>query len=155
MSSAKLASKDTRVEAVKSQGETMGLLMQFPGVSQASYLMADGKVCGISFSLKITMPNGQQAFPYFEMPVRTEQVKDILGIWDDTRAEQVAWRHIFYWVKAQLTLVQTGQVETARVFMPYCMIRDGYSTYDAFIETTQRMLPAAKEDTHDQGNHQG
>lgn len=64
-----------------------------------------------------------------ELPVRWRGVHRVLGGVTEERARRVAWRHVFYWVKAQVALIETEQAEAAEVFLPYVVMNDGGGTF--------------------------
>ena len=60
---------------------------------------------------------------------------------DREQAERIAWRQMFWWLKAQLALVDMGMVESAEVLMPYMLAPDGRTFFDTY---KPRMLEAPK-----------
>lgn len=59
-----------------------------------------------------------------------------------TRARWVAWRILKDWVAAQIALIESGQADTAQVFMPYATEASGRTMYELFVENNQRQLTA-------------
>lgn len=50
------------------------------------------------------------------------------------RARRVAWRILKDWIRAQLGLIDTGMVATAQVFLPYLMLDEKRTMFDALKE---------------------
>lgn len=61
------------------------------------------------------------------------------------RAKWVAWRILKDWVAAQMALIESGQAQTAQVFMPYAQQQDGITMYELWVENNQKQLGAGND----------
>lgn len=133
-----LFTESTDVPVSKSIGEITRLLVDAGALNISSDYEA-GKVTGFSFVLRVG--NGQ--VPY-KLPVRVEPVLQIFTDrrrktrhyptgWqqkDRDQAERVAWRQLFWWLKANLALIQLNMVAPAEVLWPYMLGPDGHTFYE-------------------------
>jgi hypothetical protein len=62
--------------------------------------------------------------------------------WQTTEehARDVSWRIIKDWVEAQMAIIETCMVTTARVFLPYAVTKNGQTVYEYFAGNTQLLL---------------
>jgi len=81
----------------------------------------------------------------YKLPCNVERVRDTLHKqWragkvekrhtTDEHARRVAWRIVKTWVEAQMAVVESGIVDLAEVFLPYQLLDDGRTTYQAVKE---------------------
>lgn len=90
------------------------------------------------------MPYGAMVVPY-KLPVRIEPVFQYLqnrraDAWsknnyaerDRNKAERIAWRQLFWWLKSQMALIQLGMSEPAEVLMPYAIGAGGETMFEAY-----------------------
>ena len=59
---------------------------------------------------------------------------------DKAHAERVAWRVIFEWLRAQMTLVASRMVTLDQVMLPYLVVDGDRSLYAAYRESGLREL---------------
>lgn len=148
-----LFTEATDVPASKSIAEIFTLLVQAGAVS-INQNLESGKMVSVSFVL----PYGGQRIPY-SLPARVDPVfhalngrRDVRGQFarskmaekDREQAERVAWRQVYWWLKAQLALIQLGMVEAGEVLMPYAIGNDGRTFWETY---KVKMLAAPKSDT--------
>src|SRR6266702_914014 len=104
----------------------------------------DGKVHGITFTIKVT-----DRFIPIKLPARVEKAQAVLKKqWEEgvishkrgkentygyEQAYRVAWRNILDWVQAQMALLEIGMVKMEEVFLPYMLDREG-NTYFEHIQ---------------------
>jgi hypothetical protein len=130
-----LFAESTDVSVEKSISDITVLLLQ-AGAVAINQEIEKSKVTGLSFVL----PYGAGRIPY-KLPIRTGQVfKKLQGTRrnfrsdarerDLERAERIAWRQLFWWLKCQLALIDLGMVESAEVLMPYMLGAGGQSFFD-------------------------
>lgn len=144
----RLFAEDTDVSAAKSVSEITALLIE-SGARAITTEHENGKTSGLNFC----MPYGAGQIPY-KLPVRIEPVFIYLqkrrssgydrSRWKDqdrAKAERIAWRQLFWWLKSQIALIQLGMVEPAEVLMPYMLGADGQSFFDTY---RGRLLEAPK-----------
>jgi len=80
----------------------------------------------------------------YQLPARWEGVKRVLeaerprSTWTDMQCQRIAWRHIHDWLKAQIAMVQSGQVVMHEVMMPYEFI--GNRTAFQIMESNRKAL---------------
>lgn len=113
---------ETTKKSAESTAHEISILLGQSGASAIQTEFVDRKIVALSFRIDI---DGQH-IP-FRLPVRVEPIFQYLkrkrrrtSIESDrAQAERIAWRQIYYWIKAQLALVETGMVKPAEVFLPY------------------------------------
>lgn len=129
--------ENTAVPADKTRGQVCALIAQFPGITEISQQLDDGKVVGFKFTM-----SADQRILIFQLPVRTSRVvkqlmdrrktqpydDEIPGI--EKKGERIAWRQTMRWLEAQLAMVDTGLADVAEVFMPYVLGIDGTTFYE-------------------------
>lgn len=132
----------TKIAATKTAGEIQELLAR----AGAAKIMLDydqGRPVGVAFA--IATEQGPQGFA---LPVDVEAMHRLLvtekragrlpGISepmanDRAHAERVAWRVIFEWLRAQLTLIATRMVTFDRVMLPYLVTGEDRTLYDDYL----------------------
>jgi hypothetical protein len=144
---AQLFTESTAVPAARSVAEITELLRK-AGARAISTNFREGKVESLSF----VMPFANHDVPY-QLPARVEPVFKLLNgrrqpygqaqmaAKDREQAERVAWRQLYWWLKAQLAMIELGMVESAEVLLPYMLGPDGRSFFDTY---RPRMLEAPK-----------
>jgi hypothetical protein len=140
----------TGVAADVSAGFIMGLLGR-KGANSISQHFENGKLSGISF----VFPVGGVAVT-FQLPARESGVLAFMlksESWNTRRgcneaqyteklrerASRIAWRILKDWVEAQIAMVETEQAEMGEVFMPYAIVNDGQTMYDAFVVRNEQL----------------
>jgi len=136
-----LFTEDTEVSPARSAAEITALLIQ-AGAQSISTNFKDNEIESLSFVL----PRGAGSIPY-RLPVRIDPVFAVFQARrkkgnpygyktpqcqnaDRDKAKRVAWRQMYWWLKAQLAVIDLGMVETAEVLLPYMLGRDGNTFYD-------------------------
>lgn len=95
----------------------------------------DGRIKALSFNVK--MPNGDLPI---RLPIDTAATLRVLErqaanreiparYANEEHAYRVAWRNIFYWVLAQLALLETEMVKMEEIFLPYVITPGGQTIY--------------------------
>lgn len=144
MSPAPVMSLDTTVEITKTVGEIHSLLSQAGAEYVSTRYDATRTPDAISFAIQIQVPGGPLRVPMnFMLPARWEGVLRKLGKpklptyhrgYDEavrkreSQARRVAWRNVYFWLKAQLSIIECEQAEVVEVFLPYAVSRDGETT---------------------------
>lgn len=59
---------------------------------------------------------------------------------DEEQAIRVAWRILYVWIKAQLSLVEVNMVTISQVFLPYTIMKDGKTLAEKASEDPQFLL---------------
>ena len=143
-----LANATTEVPARKTISEVVGMLVDNNCQAVTIERDANGEPVGIGFVLDT--PAGSREFV---LPARADNVRRTLvkqnyraGLTTHEHATNVAWRIVRDWLRAQLALVQSGQVEFGEVMLPFLMLRDDNgrprSLWQAF--SADRALPEAR-----------
>lgn len=88
----------------------------------------------ISFKLAIE----KQEIP-FKLPCRWLALFSLINNHDEQKAKRIAWRQIFYWLKSQFALIQTGMVEPTEVFLPYMQTKKG-KTFFEHLKDDKKLL---------------
>jgi hypothetical protein len=147
----------TQVSAEKTSTEMLSLLVQAGAREVLQQFDGNGKLTGLKFALDVRRENVNRTM-IFQLPVRVEPVFKLINgrrkyEWDKReqakkdreQAERVAWRQLFRWCQAQLALIQTGMVEAAEVFFPYCQTEDGRTFWEYALSGGQLLLPPAEK----------
>lgn len=78
----------------------------------------------------------------FLLPCNVDGVKRCLAKTNasksDEHATRVAWAIVKDWVEAQMAVIEAGQVTMEQVFLPYAVIRDGFTAFDLFLNEASR-----------------
>lgn len=157
MATKKLFMETTEVPAERTVGEIISVLVQAGATAITQQYDGQMNLTGVSFSLQ----RGASHFEYV-LPVRVEPIFKIINgrrdVWggrytrsdmaekDQEQAKRTAWRTTYRWVQAQVAMIETGQVETQEVFLPYLMLtnKEGrqMSAYENFTISADRQLTA-------------
>lgn len=126
-----IANYSTKIPAAASIAEIQQMLAE----SGAQSVMIDyeqGSPTAVSFALNI---NGSVVG--FQLPARAHGVLVVLDADEKVpdrlctieHAREVAWRVVKDWVRAQLALVESGQVQLAEAMLPYAVTNTGRTLY--------------------------
>lgn len=136
-------SLDTSVPVAKTVGEIHGMLCQAGAEFISTRYDQERFPDAISFCIQVQIGNGLLKGPMnFVLPARwagvvkhlpkyTSRTRMPRGDFDRRREEQarrVAWRNVYFWLKAQLSTIELEQAEVVEVFLPYAVGRDGSTT---------------------------
>jgi hypothetical protein len=133
-----LFTESTDVPVGRTIGEITALLIE-AGAKSINTNYDLGRIISLSFVL----PIGRREVPY-SMPIRVDPVEKIFTArrikhrqypagWkqrDRDQAERVAWRQLFWWLKANLALVELGMVKPDEVLWSYMLDREGRTFYE-------------------------
>ncbi len=118
--------------------KTVGDIERLLSTKGAKTIIKDydhGVITGVEFVINI---NGVDI--NFKLPANYRGVKKILAkqttakkYLTDAHAVNVAWRILYDWIKAQMALIEAEQADLATVFLPYVVMRDKKTMYEAFI----------------------
>ena len=96
---------------------------------------SDGEIEAVSFALvkdgnKIAyrLPANHKAIWKLAKDGKTKYIKD------EKQARRVAWRQILRWIEAQAAVIYTGMVTAEEVFLPYMLLNENKTVYEAFAE---------------------
>lgn len=137
----KLLNYSTKISPQQTIGEIQELLADY-GV-EAMMMEYEGRsVSAVSFKMNV---NGA-SFP-FRMPCNWRGVYEILNTTEypkqcreEEQAIRVAWRILYVWIKAQLSLVEVNMVTIPQVFLPYTIMKDGRTLAEKASENPQFLL---------------
>jgi len=143
-----LANATTEVPARKTISEVVGMLVD--NNCEAVTIQRDGNGEPVGIGFVLGTPAGSREFV---LPARADNVRRTLvkqnyraGLTTHEHATNVAWRIVRDWLRAQLALVQSGQVEFGEVMLPYLLLNDGkggtHTLWDSF--RSDRALPEAR-----------
>jgi hypothetical protein len=143
--------ESTKITAERTAQEIGTLLAQAGATAVLTEYSKDRKICGLAFKLHI----GDREVP-FSLPARIDPVFQYLQKkrapkWrikkeqeDRIQSERVAWRQLLKWIQAQLSMIDTGMVAAAEVFLPYVQTAPGETLFERLTSTGRLALPAAK-----------
>lgn len=102
----------------------------------------ENQINGLAFRIKLG-----ETFIAFRLPCRWRSILALLkyksdryGPDDEARARRIAWRQIYWWLKAQLALVDTEMVQLTEVFLPYAQYRTGETVFERLRKTAYQQL---------------
>ncbi len=144
----------TKIGSTRTAGEIQELLADH-GVQRIGIEYDAGRPTSIAF--EVTTEVGPQAF---RLPVDVDAMHHLLkaekaagrlpGIsaalaQDRTQAERVAWRVVYEWLRAQMTLIASRMATIDQVMLPYLVTDDGRTLYVAWREQGLRELTRGVE----------
>jgi len=132
----------TTIEAGKTVGEIQSILAKAGACSVATDFV-NGEPVAIMFSVPIA-----QDIISFRLPSNSQGVykalcrdKSIAKKYQtQEQAQRVAWRITKDWVEAQMAIVQAGIALLPEVFLPYAVIPNGQTLFQAVQEKGLKML---------------
>jgi hypothetical protein len=142
----------TEVGVDRTIGEISSMLASHGARSVQVDYDGTGKAEGVGFNFPVA---GQMI--HFRLPANVEGVHAALQrnpdkaaarrghrriLSTEEQARKVAWRILKDWVAAQMAIVEAGAAEIAEVFLPYAMVHEGQTMYQAFLEQQQKQLRA-------------
>lgn len=140
MSNKPLFTYTTSIEPQKTVAEIQEILTSHGAKSILSNYDGEGKIKSLSFM--VNTPNGDIAI---QLPCNPEPVYKILKqqnaegkipgrFVDKHQALRVSWRIIFYWIKAQMAILETEMVKIEQIFLPYITTKDGRTLYEKMLD---------------------
>ena|SRR3990167_2110395 len=112
----------------------------------------DGKIEALSF--QIATPEGRVMS--IKLPCNPQPVFEVLkkqysegkisrSFVEEHQALRVAWRIVKYWVEAQMALLETQMVKMEQIFLPYAIVKNGRTLFEAMKENKYTLLDAKIE----------
>lgn len=139
----------TKISATRTAGEIQELLAGH-GVSRLVIQYEAGRPTGIGFEAATALGPRSFALPVdvdaMHRLIKAEKKAGRLpGISvavaeDRVHAERVAWRVVFEWLRAQMTLIASQMATLDQVMLPYLVTDDGRSLYDAYRDNGLKAL---------------
>ena len=139
----------TSIEPQITIGEITENLVKHGAKAVMSKYTDDGKIEALSF--QIATPEGRvmaimlpcdpvPVYKVLERQYREGKVgrKSV----DEHQALRVAWRIVKYWVEAQMALLETQMVKMEQIFLPYAIVRNGKTLFEAMKENKFTLLDA-------------
>ena len=105
----------TKIDAAKTAGEIMRVLVASGARQIASEYNAAGEIKGLRFSI-----NASGCDLAFALPIRVDALLKHFRN-DKAQANRVAWRQLLRWVQAQLAMIEVGMVRAEEVYVPYML----------------------------------
>jgi hypothetical protein len=138
MSAKGLFTYTTEIGSAKTVGEIHGELAGHGAKSIMSNYNKDGDIESISFI--IDTPYGTMCI---KLPCNPDAVLEIMRrkkaqprYLTRKHALEVAWRMIYYWVKAQMAILETDMVKMEQIFLPYIIVnKSGKTLYENMLDT--------------------
>lgn len=59
---------------------------------------------------------------------------------DEARARRIAWRQVYWWLKAQFAMIDTEMVQLTEVFLPYAQYMTGETVFDRLTKNGFQQL---------------
>lgn len=121
----------SNVEVYQSLGEIQGALASHGTRKIIIDYDDQGQPDGVMFALQT--PAGMRGFC---LPANVDGVRAVFARQKvkapEGQAERTAWRNLRDWVLAQMSIIETGQVEVEQVFLPYLTDNQGRTLYEAY-----------------------
>lgn len=146
-----LMNATTTVAVEKTIGSIQATLVKHKCRAMTTKYSERGDVIGLRFTLQTTF--GERVY---ELPVNVDGVFQVMlaekraghlsGLAnhriDRDQALRVSWRILKDWIEAQLAICQTRAVLMETVMMPYMLIDEHRTVYQAYAEQQQALLPS-------------
>lgn len=137
----------TTIDQDKSVAEISKMLAK-AGASAILHNYDDtGNIASLSFKIKFDRNSDQMIS--FQLPTDWRPVLETLQEQrrrnsrikaTEDQARRVSWRIIKDWVEAQLAIIESRQVTTAQVFLPYATTNNGQTLFQHIAESPQLLL---------------
>ena len=131
-----LANYSTSVEAAKTVSEIQQILVTHGARSIMTNYDKDGYVESLSF----IVPTAYGDIG-IRLPVDAQAVLKILErgkvtpkFCNYSQAVRIAWRIAKDWVRAQMALLETEMVKMEQIFLPYMVVKDNKTLYEAMVD---------------------
>lgn len=100
------------------------------------YEQGTGRIVAVSFQIEI-----KGAKYAFRLPLKWRDAQSVLqkqgvkrALHDEEYVYRVAWRILRDWVHVQMALYDLQMAQLAEIFLPYMLIKNGKTFYDAVKE---------------------
>jgi len=143
-----IANYTTTVPAVNSVLEIQKMLVAHGAKAIMIFYTAQEPT---ALSFLISTKNGDIPF---QLPANIDAMKRVLekqltrSFIDRDRAARVAWRVLKDWTRAQLAILETEMVTLEQVMLPYMMVNDKQSLYEAMREKHFYLNPGKQGETN-------
>ena len=142
----------TSIDQDKSVAEISKMLAK----AGASAILHDyddtGNIVALSFKIKFERDSSKEIS--FRLPTDWRPVLETLREQrrrntrikaNEDQARRVSWRIVKDWVEAQLAIIESRQVTTAQVFLPYATTSSGQSLFEQVATNPQMLLGGGNE----------
>jgi len=142
----------TQIEAFKTISEIQEILVKHGAKSVMADYTSQGTIESLSFA--IATPEGRVMgvkLPcdpnpvYRVLEIQSSEGKVPRRLVTPEQALRVAWRIVFHWVEAQIALLETQMVKMEQIFLPYAIVKDGKTLFEAMKEDKFKLLDAKIE----------
>ena len=143
----------TSIEPQNTINEIQETLIKHGAKSIITNYTDDGKIESLSFAIEVDgQPRGirlpADPIPVFKVLQRQYQEGKVpTPLVNEHQALRVAWRIIFYWIKAQMAILETQMVKMEQIFLPYMIMRDGKTLFESMVKTGFKLLGGKIETT--------
>ena len=103
----------------------------------------DGEVIGCIFAIEIDGKEIPMKLPVNWKPLlamANNYETKYIRAGDETQSKRVAWRQVFKWMEAQLSLVEIGMVKIQEVFLPYMMVNKKQTLFEFMESNNYKMI---------------
>ena len=139
---------ETTKKSPEQTGAEIENVLKNYGLSKFMKDYKDGEIIGCVFAINIDGKEVPMKLPVNWKPLlsiadkgETKYIKP----GDATQAKRVAWRQVFRWVEAQLSLVEIGMVKIQEVFLPYMLINQNQTLFELMESNNYKMIEQRKE----------
>lgn len=134
----------TSIDAQRTLGELMRLLAKAGATNISVAFDGQGQPNALTFTILVY----DNPIP-FRLPTNWQGVHQRLlaqkverRYQTETHARNVAWRITKDWVEAQMAIVEAGMAQPQEVFLPYAVLPNTMTVYEAMTERDYKFLPA-------------
>jgi hypothetical protein len=131
-----LANYTTSVSAPRTVAEIEEILAKHGAREALKNYSDDGVIESLSFIVKT--PSGNMGI---RLPVNPEAIQKVLSqqrvprhLQTREQAVKIAWRIVRDWIRAQMAILETEMVKMEQIFLPYMIVKDNKTLYEAMSE---------------------
>jgi len=131
-----------QVQAILAQNGAKAVMFEYDGQGRISALAF--KVITAHGVLPIKMPlNADATFHVLEKQADEREIPRSFA--NEAHAYRVAWRIIKDWLEAQMSLLETEMVAMEEIFLPYVLLGEGETIYEAISSRGFKQLTRGEE----------
>ena len=131
-----IANYTTSVSAARTVAEIEEILAKHGAREVLKNYSGDGVIESLSFIVKTSSGNMG-----IRLPVNPEAILEVLSrqrvpryLQSREQAVKIAWRIVKDWVRAQMAILETEMVKMEQIFLPYMIVKDNKTLYEAMAE---------------------
>ena len=134
---------ETTKKSPEQTGAEIANVLKNYGLAKFMTDYKNGEVIGCIFAIEIDGKEIPMKLPVNWKPLlemakmgETKYIKP----GDTAQAKRVAWRQVFRWMEAQLSLVEIGMVKIQEVFLPYMMVNEKQTLFELMESNNYKII---------------